>query len=293
MGEEAGHAAHHLPGRDRIIQHHHGAGAKRGANLTQRLPVESDVEVRSADERAGRAAQQHVGDAAIGQRPAGLIEQQMAQGASQRQFVKSRALHTAADAKELGAWRLRGAVLAQPAGAVAHDGRDVEEGLDVVDDRRFAEEACLHWKRRLDAGHAALALDGLEECGLFAADVRACAQAQFDVEVQIAAQQMATQVAGFSTAGQRILQHRRRVGILAAQVDVTAHLALALNRVRGQRHRLDQPEGIALQQRTIFEGAGLALVRVAHDHLGCRRLIRGAAPFDPGGKSRAPAAHEA
>ena len=65
---------------------------------------------------------------------------------------------------------------------VGHDVEDVEERLDVVHDRRLAEEPDLDRERRLVARLAAIALDRLEERRLLAAHVRAGADAQLDVE---------------------------------------------------------------------------------------------------------------
>ena len=57
--------------------------------------------------------------------------------------------------------------------APLQDGQDVDQGLDVVDHGGLAEEADLDGERRLVAGLAPVALDGVEDGGLFAADVGA------------------------------------------------------------------------------------------------------------------------
>src|SRR5258708_241121 len=69
-----------------------------------------------------------------------------------------------------------------------HDGRalldDVahpEDGLDIVDQRRPAEEADLARERRLVARQAALALDALEHRRFLAADIGAGAAAEMDL----------------------------------------------------------------------------------------------------------------
>ena len=58
-------------------------------------------------------------------------------------------------------------------GAVGEDPRDGGEGLDVLDDRRAAEQAARRGLRRALLGLAALALEGLEQDGLLAEHVGA------------------------------------------------------------------------------------------------------------------------
>ena len=54
--------------------------------------------------------------------------------------------------------------------------------MHVVDHRRLAEQALDRRQRRLEAHHAALAFEALEQRGLFAADVGAGRRAHFEVE---------------------------------------------------------------------------------------------------------------
>src|SRR5208337_2901376 len=72
----------------------------------------------------------------------------------------------------------------KPLAAVADDGRDVGEGLDVVDERGLAEEAADRRVGRARPGRAALALDGGQQRRLLAADKGSCAEADFNVEVK-------------------------------------------------------------------------------------------------------------
>ena len=80
--------------------------------------------------------------------------------------------------------------------AVAQDQRDVDERLDVVDDRRLAEQPDLDRERRLVARLAALALDRLEERRLLAADVGAGAAPELDVEGEARAEDVGAEQAG-------------------------------------------------------------------------------------------------
>ena len=68
------------------------------------------------------------------------------------------------------------------------DGRDVGEGLDVVDDGGTVEQAGLKREGRLLVRLAAPALDGVHQRGFLAADERARADADFQIEIEIRAQ---------------------------------------------------------------------------------------------------------
>ena len=141
--------------------------------------------------------------------------------------------------------------------------RHVEQRLDVVHDRRLAVEADLDREGRLVARLAAVALDRLEECGLLPAHVGAGADAQLDLDTEVG-------------AVDRVLQPLVRKRVLRADVDEGS---LAAGRVRGDRHRLDQPERILLHEDAILEGAGLRLVGVADEVVRRRRLPRDGLPL--------------
>ena len=87
--------------------------------------------------------------------------------------------------------------------ALVDDERDVHQGLDVVDDRRVAEQALDRRERRLEARLAALALERVEQRGLFAADVRAGAAVHGEVTLEAACR-------GCSCRGSRARRLRRR-----------------------------------------------------------------------------------
>ena len=113
-------------------------------------------------------------------------------------------------------------IAAYAGGAHGQDRQHVDQGLDVVLDRRLAEQALLHGERRLGARLAPVALDGVEEGGLLAADVRARAAPDLDVEgVALAEDVVAEQAAG-AGLGDGVLQALQGARVLAAQVEVAA-----------------------------------------------------------------------
>ena len=86
-----------------------------------------------------------------------------------------------------------------------------------------------------------------------------------------------------------MLERGESLRVLAAQVDVAA---LAVRRVRGDRHRLDQRERVAFDDHAILERSGLGLVGVADEVVRSNRLASHCLPLAPGREGGAAAAHE-
>src|SRR5207249_9836006 len=122
--------------------------------------------------------------------------------------------------EELGAGTLLGADRPEPVGASLHDVRHAGERLDVVDDRRAAEQAVRGGKGRLDARVAALALERFDEPGLLAADVGARSAVHPDVEIEARTEDVAAEEARAAGLGDRRLETLGAEGELAADVDI-------------------------------------------------------------------------
>ena len=115
--------------------------------------------------------------------------------------------------------------------AVGQDVGDGRQGQDVVDDGRLAEQALDGGEWRLRADLAALALEALEHRRLFAADVRAGADPDLQVEPQVRAEDPGAQPA-VALRGEDGGPHRLDRGrVLRADVDE----ALRSPRRRGPR----------------------------------------------------------
>ena len=71
--------------------------------------------------------------------------------------------------------RIRGA-------AIQNNLRNVDQRFHVVDNSRLAKQSTLRGERRLVARLAAVAFDGIEQRGFFAANIRARAAANLDVK---------------------------------------------------------------------------------------------------------------
>ena len=81
--------------------------------------------------------------------------------------------------------------------AVDDDPREVGQRLDVVDDRGLQVEALgRREERRLEPGHAPVALEALDERRLLADDVGAGAPVQDDVDGEVGAEDVLADVAG-------------------------------------------------------------------------------------------------
>ena len=196
----------------------------------------------------------------------------------------------AREAEQLRPGRALGPDPGEGLAAVGHDAQDVGQRLDVVDDRRLAEQPDLDRERRLVARLAALALDRLEERRLLAADVGAGAAPELDVEGEARAQDVVTEEAGFAGAVDGVGHARLGLGVLAADVEVALRCA---GREGGDRHRLDRRERVALEQDAVLERARLGFVGVAHEVVGLGRLGGDGGPLATGRERRAATARSA
>ena len=77
--------------------------------------------------------------------------------------------------------------------------------------------------------------------------------------------------------------------VLGAHVDVRV---LAAGRVRGDRHRLDERERVALHEDAVLERSGLGLVRVADEVVRLHGLLRDGLPLRAGRERGAAAAEQ-
>ena len=187
-----------------LVEDQHHARAERRAGGARRLERERQVERRRPDEDARRAAEQDRLDVAPAWHAAGELEQ-VAQRRAERHLVQRPAARRGPTGRT-AAGRSTASVPIRAIGraALAQDERDVDERLDVVDDGRLAEQPDLDRERRLVARLAALALDRFEERGLLAADVRAGAAPDLDVEAAARAQDVVAEQAGGPRRADRV-----------------------------------------------------------------------------------------
>ena len=175
-------------------------------------------------------------------------------------------------------------------GAVGDDPRHVGVGLDVVDVGGLAPQAGDRREGRPLARHAALALDARDERRLLAADEGAGALLDLDGEVPAAAEQVGPKKASFLRGGDGDAETLHGERVLGPHVDVPL---MRTDGVGGDEHALKDRMGIAVHDRRVHEGAGIALVAVADDVLHIARRLARKVPFRARGKARATATAQA
>ena len=164
------------------------------------------------------------------------------------------------------------------------------EGKHVVDDGRLAEQALQSRDRRLRPNDGPVALQALQQRGLLAADIGTGPQPDLELEGLARAEHGGAQNPGIARLQNRPLQRLMGVRIFRAQIDVALGRA---DRDRGDRHALDQQEGIAFHQHPVGEGAAIALVGIADDVFLFRPGVVDGLPFDSGREAGAAAAAQA
>ena len=147
--------------------------------------------------------------------------------------------------------------------------------MHVVDDGRLAEQALVRGQRRLGAHHAALAFEAVEQRGLLAADIGAGAEPHLEVEGMCRAEHAAPSMP--ARRATRIASFMVAVGVRIFGADVDVALGGA-DGDAGDRHALDQHEGIAFHDHAVGEGAAVALVGVADDVFLVARSVSSTVP---------------
>ena len=144
------------------------------------------------------------------------------------------------------------------------DGGDVGEGLDVVDERGAAPQTGLRRIGRPRARRAPAALDRRDQRRLLAADERAGAEADVELEAELRAADAAAEQPELLGLADGLLQAPDRQRILRPHVQIALGGA---DRVGGDRHALEHAVRIALEHAAVHERAGIAFVAVADDEL--------------------------
>ena len=203
------------------------------------------------------------------------------------QLVDAGALHVAGDAEESRSAVALGAELGVRLAAHQQNVRRAGDGFGVVDDGGAAVQADDGGEGRLDAGHAALAFEGLHQGGLFADFVGAGAGLGDDVEVDARAEDVLAEEAFFVGFGDGALDDLEQVAVLAAQVD---EAQLRPDGEAGDHGALDDRVRVLEEDDVVLAGAGLGFVAVDEHVLGLFRLLGHEAPLHAGGEAGAAAA---
>ena len=134
---------------------------------------------------------------------------------------------------------------------------------------------------------ATLAFQAFQQCGFFAADVRARANTYMNVEGEVGAEHAFPEptLGGCSLDG--FVQGFNCLWVFAANIDVA--LACA-NGEACNGHAFKQHERVAFHQHAVGKGAAVAFVGVAHDVLRGVGCLEHGFPFDASRKRCATAA---
>ncbi len=205
---------------------------------------------------------------------------------AQGNLVVAGPLHVSRDGNDLIAFAALRTDRREPVGAAFENRHEIGERLDVVDDRRHAVEPLDRRKRRLQPRLAALALERVEQRRLLAADIRAGAAMNGDLEIVTAAEDVLADVSGLARFVERRAENLVAALELAANVD---ERVMRGDPIRPDQHALDNQMRRVLEQHVIFERAGLGFVAVA-DEVAHGLVLRQKRPFLAGRKTRAAAA---
>ena len=237
---------------DGVVEHHDAAMADQPVGCGKRLVVERRVEQLAWEIGAERTADLHGAHRAACARAAADLIDQRAERDAERRLVEPAMLDIAGKLDRHGAARLAHAEIAIMRAAFAHDDRHGGQRQHVVDDGRLAEQADMGGERRLGPDLAALAFEALEQRGLLAAHIGACAGPHFHVEIVFGARDLATEHAALARLAHGDLHRLDGVGIFGADIDVAVGRA---HRDAGDGHAFDQHEGIAFHDHAVGEGA--------------------------------------
>src|SRR5712692_772491 len=183
-----------------VVADDDGAGAQHGADFGESLEIETNVDHRSgkiAGRRAGWRESFHLTAAA---NSASVIENDVAHRHTHGDFENARARDVTANADKFQAARPAGTLCDKPVDPVGENLRNIDEGLDVVDDGGFLPQTDLTGKRRFVARLGAVPFNGFDERAFFATDVAAGTDKNFEIVLEVAAEEFFSEKPGAITA---------------------------------------------------------------------------------------------
>jgi hypothetical protein len=202
-----------------------------------------------------------------------------------------RSFHQAADAPDVRAAVAGDADLGELRAAEGEHMLHLRHRLRVVDDGRAVVEAEDGREiRGLDARVAALAFKGLDQAGLFAADIAASAPVDDDLAGVARAEDVLAEEALGLRFGDRALEDLGAVDELAADVDEGL---LGLDGPRGDRDAFQHLVRVLVDDLAVLVGAGFGFVGVDDQVGGLARLTVEELPLHAGGEAGAAAAAQA
>ena len=274
---EARHAAH-VGG---IVKHGDPGVTDQRIDCRIGFVIELDIELVGVDIRPERPANLHGLDRAPALGPAADVIHQLAQGDAEGYLEQPAMLDITGKLDRHRALRTAHPVaVVMACAAFFQDVRNGGQSQHVVDHGGLAEQAFQRGQRRLGAHFAALAFEAVEQGRFFAAHIGASAHTHFAFERR----------KNMRALGQSVVQLADRIGIFAADIDITLIRTDCFAR-DGQA--FEQVERIAFHHHSVGKGGAVAFIGIADDvFLGSGRIGHGL-PLDPGGETRAAAPTQA
>ena len=144
-------------------------------------------------------------------------------------------------------------------------------------------------ERRLETRHAALSLKRFDQRRFLAADERTRARLDAETARKIRAENVIADIARRRCVGNGFFETLDRERVLRAHVDNRFGRA---DGVCADQHAFDQRVRVALDDGSVHERAGVALVGVADQIFGRTGALAGGVPFEPGREACAAASRE-
>ncbi|VTR70068.1 hypothetical protein DESC_780256 [Desulfosarcina cetonica] len=278
LHEEFGHIHHAGP----VVHDDHATGAHDGAHFPEGIVIHRHVQELFRHAAAGGTAGLDGLEPSAGGNPAADVENDLPQGGPHGHLDEPGVIDLAGQGEYLGALAFFRADAGEPAAAATDDGGDVGKRFHVVDQGRASPETEFGGKRRPGTRSSEPSLDGGDEGGLLAADKGAGPQPQLNVEGKGRVEDIFAENPQPLCLLDGAAQPLDGQGILGPHIDVAPGGA---HGVAGDGHALDHPVGVALQNASVHERAGISLVGIA-DHVldGLPRLVD-RRPLQAGGKS--------
>ena len=145
----------------------------------------------------------------------------------------------------------------EPFGSLSDDNRDIGESLDIVDDGRETHITGFGGEGGLAGRLAAVSLGGVDQSGFLAADKSAGTEADLNIEIKAAAENILAQQAQHPSLVNCRLQAPDRHGIFGTDIDKAV---MSADCVAGNRHRLNDRVRVILHDRAIHESTRVAFV---------------------------------